>query len=51
MDMELTYVTLKMCSKRYNRPRKVLGFRSPHEALFWVEMSYTKSIFAVAFLT
>jgi IS30 family transposase len=31
-----------------HRPRKVLGFRSPHEVLFGVEMRYTKPTLVVA---
>jgi IS30 family transposase len=50
--MELTNVTEKEVQRaieRLNhRPRKVLGFRSPHEVLFGVEMRYTKLPLAVA---
>jgi IS30 family transposase len=31
-----------------HRPRKVLGFRSPHKVLFGVEMRYTKPTLVVA---
>ncbi|MDQ3267252.1 MAG: IS30 family transposase, partial [Pseudomonadota bacterium] len=44
--MKLTDVTaeqVQRAAERLNhRPRKVLGFRSPHEVLFGVEMRYTK---------
>ncbi|RFC40479.1 MAG: Integrase core domain-containing protein [Candidatus Nitrotoga sp. CP45] len=44
--MELIDVTeeqVQRAVERLNhRPRKVLGFRSPHEVLFGVEMRYTK---------
>jgi IS30 family transposase len=50
--MELTKVTeeqVQQAVERINhRPRKVLGFRSPHEVLFGVEMRYTKPPLAVA---
>ncbi len=31
-----------------HRPRKVLGYRTPHEVFFWVEINYTKQTPAVA---
>jgi transposase, IS30 family len=34
-----------------HRPRKVLGFRSPHEVLFEVEVRYIKPPLAVALRT
>jgi IS30 family transposase len=34
-----------------HRPRKVLGFKSPHEVFFGVEMRYTKPSLAVALQT
>jgi IS30 family transposase len=34
-----------------HRPRKVLGFRSPHEVFFGVKMRYTKSPLSVALRT
>jgi len=33
-----------------HRPRKVLGFRTPHEVFFGVEVLYTKQPQAVALL-
>ncbi|CAG9932117.1 protein of unknown function [Candidatus Nitrotoga arctica] len=53
--MELADVTeeqVQRAVERLNhRPRKVLGFRSPHEVLFGVEMRYTKPVLAVALRT
>ena len=31
-----------------HRPRKVLGYRTPHEVFFGVEINYTKQTLAVA---
>lgn len=54
-SMELTNITedqVQWAVERLNhRPRKVLGFRSPHEVLFGVEMCYTKPPLAVALRT
>ena len=54
-SMELTNITeeqVQWAVERLNhRPRKVLGFRSPHEVLFGVEMCYTKPLLAVALRT
>ena len=54
-DIELTNVTEEQVQqavdKLNHRPRKVLGFRSPHEILFGVEMRYTKPPLAVALRT
>ena len=33
-----------------HRPRKVLGFRTPHEVFFEVKVLYTKKPLAVALL-
>jgi len=53
--MDLTNVTeeqVQWAVERLNqRPRKVLGGRSPHEVLFGVEMRYTKPPLAVALRT
>lgn len=53
--MELTNVTEKRVQwavDRINhRPRKALGFKSPHEVFFGVEMRYTKSPPSVALRT
>lgn len=53
--MELTDITeeqVQEAVERINhRPRKVLGFRTPHEVFFGVEMRYTKQPLAVALLT
>lgn len=53
--MALTDITdeqVKYAVDRLNhRPRKVLGFRSPHEVLFGVELRYTKIPRAVALRT
>ncbi len=53
--MDLTDVTeeqVRLAVERLNyRPRKVLGFRTPHEVLFGVEMCYTKPLLAVALRT
>ena len=50
--MELTGITEEQAQRaveRLNhRPHKVLGFRSPHEVSFGVEMCYTKPVLAVA---
>jgi hypothetical protein len=52
--MDLTDVTeeqLCLAVERLNhRPRKVLGFRTPHEVFLGVEMCYTKPPLAVALL-
>ncbi|BBJ22269.1 hypothetical protein W01_01960 [Candidatus Nitrotoga sp. AM1P] len=54
-DMALTDVTeeqVQRAVERLNhRPRKVLGFRSPHEVLFGVEVRYTKLALPVALRT
>ncbi|MGZ8256319.1 MAG: IS30 family transposase, partial [Gallionella sp.] len=39
---------LRAVNKLNHRPRKVLGFRSPHEVFFGVELNYTKPTQAVA---
>jgi IS30 family transposase len=53
--MDLTEITdeqVQMAVDRLNhRPRKVLGFRTPHEVFFGVEMCYTKPPLAVALRT
>ncbi|BBJ23998.1 hypothetical protein W01_19250 [Candidatus Nitrotoga sp. AM1P] len=53
--MALTDVTeeqVQRAVERLNhRPRKVLGFRSPHEVLFGVEVRYTKPTSVVALRT
>ena len=50
--MELTDVTdeqVQRAAERLNhRPRKVLGYRTPHEVFFGVEVFYTKQPLAVA---
>ncbi|MFN3397051.1 MAG: IS30 family transposase [Sulfurimicrobium sp.] len=50
--MELTDLTedqVRRAVERLNhRPRKVLGFRTPHEVFFGVEMRYTKPTLVVA---
>ena len=50
--MELINVTEEQVQKAVDRlnhrPRKVLGFKSPHEVLFGVDMRYTKPPLAVA---
>ena len=52
--MDLTDVTeeqVRLAVERLNhRPRKVLGFRTPHEVFFEVEVVYTKQPLAVALL-
>jgi IS30 family transposase len=52
--MDLTEITdeqVQMAVDRLNhRPRKVLGFRTPHEVFFEVEVVYTKQPLAVALL-
>jgi len=41
--IDITEEQVRQAVKRLNhRPRKVLGFRSPHEVLFGVEMRFTK---------
>ncbi len=54
-EMELTDITeeqVRQTVERLNhRPCKVLGFRSPHEVLFGVEMRYTKPPLTVALRT
>jgi transposase, IS30 family len=53
--MELTNITdqrVQSAVERLNhRPRKVLGFRTPHEVFFGVEMRYTKAAVDVALRT
>lgn len=53
--MELTDITeeqVQEAVERINhRPRKVLGFRTPHEVFFGVEVRYTKQPPVVALLT
>jgi IS30 family transposase len=53
--MELNEITdeqVQMAVGRLNhRPRKVLGFRTPHEVFFGVEVLYTKQPLAVALPT
>jgi len=53
--MELTDITeaqvLAAAWKLNHRPRKVLGYRTPHEVFFGVEMRYTKRPAAVALRT
>jgi IS30 family transposase len=53
--MELTDITeaqvLAAVDKLNHRPRKVLGFRTPHEVFFGVEMRYTKQPAVVALRT
>lgn len=53
--MDLTEITdkqVQMAVDRLNhRPRKVLGFRTPHEVFFGVEVLYTKQPLAVALRT
>lgn len=53
--MDLTGITeeqVQEAVERINhRPRKVLGFRTPHEVFFGVEIRYTKQPLAVALLT
>ena len=54
-SMELTDITeeqVQEAVERINhRPRKVLGFRTPHEVFFGVELRYTKQPLAVALRT
>ena len=51
-DMELSEITdeqVRQAMERLNlRPRKVLGYKTPHEVLFGVEIRYTKQPLAVA---
>ena len=53
--MDLTDVTgeqVRLAVERLNhRPRKVLGFRTPYEVFFEVEVLYTKQPLAVALRT
>jgi IS30 family transposase len=53
--MELTDITeeqVQEAVERINhRPRQVLGFRTPHEVFFGVEVRYTKQPLVVALLT
>ena len=53
--MELTDITeaqvLAAVEKLNHRPRKVLGYRTPHEVFFGVEIRYTKQPAAVALRT
>ena len=53
--IELTNITeeqVQEAVERINhRPRKVLGFRTPHEVFFGVELRYTKQPLAVALRT
>jgi IS30 family transposase len=50
--MELTNIIeeqVQEAVERINhRPRKVLGFRTPHEVFFGVKLRYTKQPLAVA---
>jgi len=50
--MELTDITeaqvLAAVEKLNHRPRKVLGFRTPYEVFFGMEMRYTKQPSVVA---
>lgn len=50
--MELTDLTedqvQRAAERLHHRPRKVLGFRTPHEVFFRVEMRYTKPTLVVA---
>ena len=52
--MDLTEITdeqVQMAADRLNhRPRKVLGFRTPHEVFFEVKVLYTKQPLEVALL-
>jgi IS30 family transposase len=52
MDLtEITAEQVQMAVDRLNhRPRKVLGFKTPHEVFFGVEVLYTKQPLAVALL-
>ncbi|HNP27086.1 MAG TPA: hypothetical protein PKM20_10125 [Nitrosomonas sp.] len=51
----LTEVTedevLKAVERLNHRPRKVLGYRTPHEVFFGVQKTYTKPLGSVALLT
>ena len=48
----LTEEQVQEAVERINhRPRKVLGFRTPHEVFFGVELCYTKQPLAVALRT
>lgn len=53
--MELTDITeaqvLAAVEKLNHRPRKVLGFRTPHEVFFGMEIRYTKQPLTVALRT
>nr|WP_239250713.1 IS30 family transposase [Candidatus Nitrotoga sp. M5] len=49
---DITEEQVQEAVERINhRPRKVLGFRTPHEVLFGVELRYTKQPLAVALRT
>jgi IS30 family transposase len=49
---EITDVQVRQAVERLNhRPRKVLGYRPPHEILFGVEIRYSKKPLAVALQT
>ena len=53
--MELTDITEEQVQEAVewinHRPRKVLGFRIPHEVFFGVELRYTKQPLAVSLQT
>ncbi|MBL0037806.1 MAG: hypothetical protein IPP36_03185 [Nitrosomonadales bacterium] len=53
--MELTDITEEQVQEAVewinHRPRKVLGFRIPHEVFFGVELRYTKQPLAVSLRT
>jgi len=49
---DITEEQVQEAVERINhRPRKVLGFRTPHEVFFGVELRYTKQPPAVALRT
>ena len=54
-SMELTDITekqvLEAVERINHRPRKVLGFKTPHEVFFGVKLLYTKQPLAVALRT
>jgi hypothetical protein len=51
LGLTVTDEQVQMTVDRLNhRPRKVLGFRTPHEVSFGVEIIYTKQPLAVALL-
>lgn len=50
-NTELTEITneqVRQAMERLNRPRKVLGHKTPHETFFGVENRYTKQLSIVA---